>query len=290
MDDSPGITVEHRSPEEVFAVLGNETRVAILQAFVGADGPLTFSRLRESVGMRDSGQFNYHLGKLTGTFIRESDEEDGYEPTLAGSQVVGALVAGTYTADATVDPIEVDDPCSVCGHRPIRVRFEDDHVHMECSNCETFHSEYAFPSGTIDQYDREELPAAFDRWLWTLFQRITTGFCANCAGRLSGRLVPDDQSRTEDLPRVEWSCDRCGDMAAASVTTPVVCHPATQGFLYDHGIDTSTTPSWRIVPRRSVDAERTESGATVRLTVGDDTLTAHVDETGSVTTIERSDR
>lgn len=282
--DSAGIRVEHRPPDEVFAVLGNETRVAILQAFVDADGPLTFSELREAVGMRDSGQFNYHLGKLVGTFIRESDDGEGYEPTLASLQVVGALVAGTYTADVTVDPIEVDDPCPTCGEGPLVVTFEDDHVDLTCTHCD-FLNHYGFPPGTVEQYDRQELPYVFDRWLWTLFQRIASGFCANCAGRLDGELLPE-----EDPPRVTWRCDRCGDSATASASTPILYHPGAQGFLYDHGIDTRTTPSWQVASKRDIDIETTEAGVTVRLTVDGDTLTGYIDDTGWVTHTERSDR
>ncbi|MFD1515267.1 winged helix-turn-helix domain-containing protein [Halomarina rubra] len=285
MDESPEISVDHRPPDEVFAVLGNETRVDILRAFVDADGPLTFSELREAVGMRDSGQFNYHLGKLVGTFVRESEDGEGYRPTLAGLQVVGALVAGTYTADATVAPIDIDDPCPNCGGRPLVVTFQDDHVDMVCSTCEEFHNYYSFPPGTIDQYTRDELPETFDRWLWTLFQRITAGFCANCAGRLTGRLDPDP-----DPARVEWSCDRCGDLATASVSTPVLYHPATQGFFHDHGVDTMTTPSWRLASARDLDVEATPEGATVRLTLDGETLTGHVDATGTVTGVDRSTR
>ncbi|MWG36172.1 winged helix-turn-helix domain-containing protein [Halomarina oriensis] len=285
MDHDAGITVDYRSPEEVFAVLGNETRLAILRAFVGAEGPLTFSRLRETVGMRDSGQFNYHLQKLSGAFIRESEAEDGYEPTLAGMRVVGALVAGNYTADATIDPIDVDDACPTCEERPLRVTFEDDQAHVRCPHCESFHNQYGFPPGTIDQYSHEELPQVFDRWLWTLFQRITAGFCVNCAGRLDGALVTDG-----DEPRIEWRCDRCGDRANASVTVPVLYHPATQGFLYDHGVDPTTTPSWRIATKRDRDVEETDDGVTVRLTVDGETVTGRVAHDGSVTDVDRSDR
>ncbi|MFC5973020.1 helix-turn-helix domain-containing protein [Halomarina salina] len=285
MDDASGITVEHRPPDEVFAVLGNETRIDILRAFADADGPLTFSELREAVGMRDSGQFNYHLGKLVGPFVRESEEGEGYEPTLAALQVVGALVAGTYTADATIDPIEVDDPCPTCEERPLLVTFEDDQAHVTCEHCDEFQNFYSFPPGTIDQYTRAELPEVFDRWLWTLFQRITAGFCANCAGRLSGQLRSD-----EEPPRVEWRCDRCGDRAIASPSMPVLYHAATQGFLYDHGIDPTTTPSWRIASKRDVEVEATEEQATVRLAFGGDTLTGYVDAEGRVTSVERSDR
>ena len=57
-------------PADAFALIGNETRLAILEALWAADErPVSFSELRRAVGMRDSAQFNYHLQKLTGHFV-----------------------------------------------------------------------------------------------------------------------------------------------------------------------------------------------------------------------------
>ncbi|WP_435196513.1 ArsR/SmtB family transcription factor [Natronomonas sp. EA1] len=281
---SDTIHVEHRPPEAVFALLGNETRVDILRALAEADGPRSFSALRERVGMRDSGQFNYHLGKLVGTFV--TDGEAGYELSMAGRQVVGAVIAGTYTAEATMEPIAVDDPCPTCGKRPLVATYEDEHARLECPTCEEWQNRFGFPPGTLDQYAPEELPAAFDRWMYSLFERITSGFCANCAGRLAGVLD------TEADPFViRWICERCGDEARSSATSPLLYHPATQGFFYDHGIDPTATPSWRLVSMRDIAEERTDDGrVAVTITLDGDTLSAHIETDGTVTDVERSDR
>ncbi|MFT4933083.1 MAG: DNA-binding transcriptional ArsR family regulator, partial [Natronomonas sp.] len=70
--------VTETEAEEVFAVLADDTRVAILQAlWETEDYEASFSELRDAVGMRDSGQFNYHLDKLVGPFVAKA--EDGYE-------------------------------------------------------------------------------------------------------------------------------------------------------------------------------------------------------------------
>lgn len=80
----PQITGE--TPEEAFSLVANETRFQILQALWEADATQqTFPDLRASVGIRDSGQFNYHLGKLIPEFVRQPD--DGYELTYAGRQI-----------------------------------------------------------------------------------------------------------------------------------------------------------------------------------------------------------
>ena len=73
-DDGEGITVERQSPEAAFALLGDETRVGILQALGETpDEPVPFAELQGRVGMRDSGGFNYHLGKLRGSFVRRTE-------------------------------------------------------------------------------------------------------------------------------------------------------------------------------------------------------------------------
>lgn len=76
-------TVGERTTEG-FEMLGSNTRLAILLALWQAQDPspppseqsdpdVSFSALRERVGIRDSGQFNYHLDKLVGTFVEQTD-------------------------------------------------------------------------------------------------------------------------------------------------------------------------------------------------------------------------
>jgi hypothetical protein len=278
--------VHRRPPEEVFALLGNELRVAILRALAAdPNEPVSFSELRERVDEPDSGKFNYHLRKLDGVFVTRGG--DGYELTLAGRQLVGAIVAGTYTAEATVEPVEVDDPCPVCGASPLVVTYADDRATLACPACEEWEYAFSFPAGTLDQYDRAELPAAFDRWMHALFQRIDAGFCTNCAGRLSGRLEPD-----ADPPAVRWRCGRCGDEARASAALPVLYHPLTQGFLHDHGVDPASTPSWRLASLGDVAFEPhdADDGVTVVVSVDGDALSAVVGPDCRVVDIDRSDR
>lgn len=114
---SPPMATE--DPADALAVLGDETRMAILRELAEAAGPLAFSELRERAGVRDTGRFNYHLTKLCEYFVRETPE--GYELGHAGSRVIDAA--------GSADPggVEDTDTCPVCG--------EDDcdrliHVHL----------------------------------------------------------------------------------------------------------------------------------------------------------------
>ena len=84
----------------VFELLSDETRLGIVRelAVVNADGSaengLSFSELRTRVGTRDSGQFNYHLGRLRGNLVEKNGA--GYELTELGL-VVGATVLEAAT-------------------------------------------------------------------------------------------------------------------------------------------------------------------------------------------------
>ena len=82
---------------ETLALLGDARRVAIIGELAasgsvpGESSTLSFSQLRWRVGVSDSGQFNYHLGKLRGQFVVRV--ADGYQLTDAGAAVGEALVA-----------------------------------------------------------------------------------------------------------------------------------------------------------------------------------------------------
>lgn len=73
-----------------FDLLSAETRLRIVRALLAADPqPVRFSELRNRVGTRDTGQFNYHLGRLRGDLVEKSD--GGYVLTSAGRRL-GSLL------------------------------------------------------------------------------------------------------------------------------------------------------------------------------------------------------
>ncbi len=92
--------------EGACGALGNETRIQILSALGAADGPLSFSALREAVGVADFGGFNYHLDTLEGAFVDKTVE--GYALTHAGWRVVEAIFSGVLTEDPGIERIHVD--------------------------------------------------------------------------------------------------------------------------------------------------------------------------------------
>lgn len=105
---------------EALTVLANDIRIRILRTLAEAAEPLTFTELRESVGVRDTGKFNYHLTKLCEYFVRETT--DGYELGHAGSRIVAA--GHSAERAESVEPVE---ECPVCGETDCEKLF---HVHL----------------------------------------------------------------------------------------------------------------------------------------------------------------
>lgn len=135
-------------PEEAFSILGNETRMGILQA-LWDDDRLSFSELRERVGAADSGNFNYHLNRLADHFIRRTEE--GYELRYGGEQVIRAVLMGSITEDPNLRPVEIDAKCPYCGSA-VEMRYEDDRLMVRCTCCDGIVSG-EYPVGTYMSYN-----------------------------------------------------------------------------------------------------------------------------------------
>ncbi|MFB6118056.1 ArsR family transcriptional regulator [Halosegnis sp.] len=104
------------------AALTHEIRVDVLRALAEADEPLSYTRLRERVGVRDSGRFNYHLTQLCDHYVRETAA--GYTLNHRGSRLV--VVAGDGPQVERTD--ESAGLCPVCGE-PDCERLV--HVHLD---------------------------------------------------------------------------------------------------------------------------------------------------------------
>lgn len=111
---------------DALSVLAHETRLEIVSELASAAEPLSFTTLRERVGVRDTGQFNYHLTALCEYFVRETT--DGYELGHAGERladdagVVAAANTGTVEGESS-EP----STCPVCGDEDCETLF---HVHV----------------------------------------------------------------------------------------------------------------------------------------------------------------
>lgn len=289
--------VESADPSEAFAAPSDDTRVQILQALWEADNhELSFSELREAVGVRDSGQFNYHLGKLTEKFAVKGD--DGYELTVAGANVVGALLAGAYTKEGNVETMPLDDPCPFCGGDRT-FSYEDETVRFDCEGCEAG-IYYGIAPGVFAEYDAEAFPVVADRYLRAEIAEVRNGFCPHCEGRVQPRVATavatsdpsaDPPERFRDLPTARYDCKRCGEEFAIDLGTALLDEPLVVAFYHDHGVDVREPPLTRFVADkdRTDILERHPIRANVSYVAGGARLTLTVDSSLDVVGVERVD-
>lgn len=253
-------------PDEAFAVLGNETRINILQTLAEANESLRFSQLRDRVGVRDSGQFNYHLDKLAGHFVIQTD--DGYLLGSAGSRVIEAVMSGAVTQTPVMEPTRLDAPCPYCG-AAIEVDYRDEYLLTRCTTCPgTFagiesiaRPNWTDPRGTIalfplpsagfrDRSLREALDAAV---AWSVFRTHSHGMCPQCSAPIDRAVEfcgahADNNGICEQCNRRYAigfinSCPNCPFQSSRLGGGSVLTNPEV-GIFFDRRDVDWTPPTW----------------------------------------------
>lgn len=304
--DSPSksIASEPLSPDEAFALLGNETRVDILQvlwdAFESGKGGnvVSYSELFGEVDYDDSGNFSYHLEKLTGPFVRKT--ADGYELKQTGINVVRAVVAGTVIGDPAFGPTRIDVACPVCG-APVEVAYMDELMTVSCTDCEgmlRWNDEPGFLFlGLVPPAFNEQRPveAAFRAAVTHTFHDIAAmydGVCPHCAGCVETTVDvchdhdPGPETLCSNCERRHladaWMvCATCKRSAFPPVGGVVLNHPTVIAFYHGHGIEHRTATWERIVRSTEVEEElRSEDPLRLCVTIpaGDDELQLTLDD------------
>lgn len=250
------------SAADAFELLANETRLAILLALWEAyepftpGGGLSFSELRDRVGVRDSGQFNYHLGKLDGHFVGSSDE--GYKLRPAGEKVTRAVIGSTEPESHDIDDAPLDVDCVRCG-AATRISYRNGRLLQRCTECGgNFAESDALPPGTLHIWrlepaglsgrTPEEVYAAAASGMFHQLFAVIDDVCPECFGRLETGVEwcdahdPADDGVCPvcghaDEILIQKRCVVCKFTAAAAPTDLVTPHPAVVAFYYDHGIE-----------------------------------------------------
>ncbi len=241
--DLPVDQAERLEPVDVFELLANDARIDILLALgdateFGQARELPFSELRETVAIRDSGRFNYHLDKLAGTFVKEGS--DGYDLRYPGVLVYEAIKSGSLTDRSTVQPFEIEATCTVCGNN-LETSYRNQLLTVHCPTCEQDVQKSHVPPGALADRTVEHLLHAAGQFTVRDCVVIREGVCPNCAGRLRHDIIPEEDREgiAADLPGVPvlHRCRACGYFVHTSIGFTLMTLPVVIAFFDDHGID-----------------------------------------------------
>jgi DNA-binding transcriptional ArsR family regulator/DNA-directed RNA polymerase subunit RPC12/RpoP len=289
----------HYSASEALQVLADPTRLDIVRT-LGAAPPhgqpsdLTFSELRDRVGVEDSGRFTYHLDKLRDTFVEQGDA--GYRLTYAGYTVYRLLVRGIFEAHDPLEPTPTWHPCVDCGGHLTVAHQGTGMVDVDCPDCGRNYLHYDFPprSVTVRADDPNDLCDAVEAWVRRQIALFDRGVCPWCAGPVDATLTIDADTLPHDVDGdnpayLAYVCTECGDGASLAAEYGVLSHPALAGFLHDHGIDHRDVPMWELRERMTVVvADDEPARVSVRVEVDGDLLVLEVDGDGDVVDTRRA--
>lgn len=295
-------------PDDAFTLLGDTTRIAILEALWRAydpytgDDAVTFSDLCDAVGTDDTGNFNYHLGRLTGHFVRRTNA--GYELTEPGFKVVRAVVAGGLTDDPTVESAPVDAACGRCGGR-VEVTYEAGTTWARCGECEGYWPRrggeifgFSLPPAGLRGRDPDEVFDATIAYSVHRFEAMSRGVCPECGSAVDAALsvcADHDGGGVCDACDSYFAgvvvsvCDACTFAWRSPDYAPVSHHPALVAFYYDHGVE-HVPATWDGI-RRGFDWAEEPLGTdppSLRITAAldGDSRSFVLDSTGTVVSVE----
>ncbi|MEZ3116094.1 hypothetical protein RYH80_09230 [Halobaculum sp. MBLA0147] len=314
------------APEEAFAALGHEARTATLETLADADEPLAFSEVYAGVPLDDSAQFNYHLDRLRGHFVDQTDA--GYTLTAAGRRVVEATLSGAITADPSFDRVEIDHDCPYCG-ATVTVAYRDEKLLSFCPDCGGTYDSIKgereppapgylgyqpLPPAGVDGRSPAEARAAAHVWNVSDQVAVSRGVCPRCAADIDVWVRVCDAHESESPASASDDgrpvCSACGNRHAAMHTAecprctyrqggvlPValLADDALLSFLLDHGLNplsqTGGGHQFDTVLLGYEETVRSHEPVEVALTfeLDGETLTLVVDDTPTVTAATRSD-
>jgi hypothetical protein len=283
-DDTGGMVGNQEFEREGFESLSHPVRLGILEALgerlqdQPADPTVGFSDLRREVGMRDSGNFNYHLDKLRGRFVRNTD--DGYQITAAGLQVVAAVISGTYSGEKQLGPTELGEQCPACAEE-LTATYQSGLLTVSCPTDHEFR--HPLPQGSVAERDIDEVVRLLTLTVQQDMQLASDGICPLCNDTLSWSVDPSFDTA---FPHFETQCERCGALFDLPVVVPLLAEPVGVCFYHDHGIDARREPPWSLVFYDGVTVTASLP-VEVSVTHGEESLVATLTEDLSIAEISR---
>lgn len=305
---------------EAFALLGDETRLAILLALWerydphAEDNAVPFSEIFDRVEYDDSGNLSYHLEKLDGQFVRQPARGEGYELRRPGLALVQAVIAGAGVQDETLEPTEIDQACPRCD-APTAIGYQEGILYQVCTECEGptpeptdrdgFLNAVPFdPAGLADRTP-EQLRAASRVGAIRHLQTMFDGLCPACSGPVDGWLdaCPDHDTTgicaacgTTFHTWARFECRICKNHQTTSPKAIALFHPAVISFYDDHGVSTrihaddfeSVNHGFDLIDGHEMDlVSEDPPRVVVTATRNDDQCCVTFDETVSVVDVDR---
>ena len=309
-DLSEAADVAGVSPEEAFAILGDETRLNIVRVLWQAGAlheyddiddsasTMSFSELRHRVGVDDNGRFNYHLSKLVPQFVRKTS--DGYRLSGGGKRLARTVVAVSGTHDVEFAG-ETGMNCPVCG-ATVTAAYDDQWLRFSCTECDGLFGDAA-PSGTLlnapfpapglaGRTPDEALATELYRCMSDLTDMMQ-GACPECASAVRGTLSvcadhdvsPDQPCQACGTPFEAWGelrCETCRFAKRLPVELCVMALPPVIGFMYAQGTNV-LAPSLdelfeAVRTQVTTTVTRAPRTAVTTIDAGADSLTVTLDE------------
>lgn len=312
-----GDSVQPLSPDEAFAVLGNEIRMSIIKTLGDADGALSFTDLRNRVGLRQGAQFNYHLEKLREHFVRHT--ESGYELRQPGRRVVEAVLSGALTETPTLEPTRLPLPCQLCG-APTIVSYREERVSLFCTECAGFYGRHENtyfpavdglghlgshslpPAGLRGRTARDVFTAA-ETWQMTQVFATAHHVCPRCAAPMEHELdiCKTHDSATEACTacgrrhavRAEISCTNCIYHTGGVLAHLCLKHTDFLAFLTSNGVNPSQplTGFYHVLSTHEEELHSHDPlEAQLTFTINAKTLKLTIDNTLNITTLSTTER
>jgi hypothetical protein len=304
---------------EAFALLADETRLAILLALWeeydphATDNVVSFSEIFDRVDYEDPGSFSYHLQQLSGQFIRQYADGEGYELRVPALRLIHAVIAGAGLEDETLEPTEIDQPCPFCD-APTAIRYEEGLVVHVCTECEGvttgedirgYLSAVPFDPAGLPGRSPEEIRAASRVAAWRQTQLMFEGLCPACSGSVESWLeICSDHDPNGICERcgtkfpvlARFQCRTCKNHNISSPKALALFHPAVIAFYENHGISTrlraddpeSVRRLFGLMDAHDVDvvAENPPQADVTVISSGDE-MRLVFDDTASVTEVHR---
>ena len=246
--------------DDVLSTLGNDTRLRILlelAAVASRDGlgtGLSFSELRDRVGVADSGRFNYHLDQLQERFVTK--EDDQYLARYPGLAIIAALYAGEYDDlgdEPQTSPAAFTCPeCSTQAEIHYAQQLLYSGITIQCPEHGAFDS-YPVPPGAKHGRSLDELAELAYVQSSRQLALARQGVCTECWGTVATtfpvEVHSDTTAETADSEDgvaaeladrfiwVEADCQRCWNRVYTTLRDLLLTHPSAAAFFQERGYE-----------------------------------------------------